>query len=61
MTASEVIEQIKTLPPEERAEVENYVQSLREQADDDDVSPEVKELTQKNLHKYENLFRKLAQ
>ena len=60
MTASEVIEQIKTLAPEERAEVESYVQSHRSDSDDA-VSPEVKELPQKNLHKYKNLFQKLAQ
>ena len=60
MTASEVIETIKTLPPDERAEVESYVQSHRSDSNDA-VSPEVKERTQKNLRKYENLFRKLAQ
>ncbi|MDE2680101.1 MAG: hypothetical protein OSB29_01900 [Verrucomicrobiota bacterium] len=60
MTASEVIEQIKTLPPEERAEVECYIQSHRSDSTEA-VSPEVKEFTQRNLHKYDNLFRKLAQ
>ena len=44
MSASEIIEQIKKLPPEERREVEAYMQSSEPMAlrDSPKVAPEVK-------------------
>jgi hypothetical protein len=60
MTASEIIEQIKTLPPEEREEIIRYLRKLPEPISDE-VSPEIKALTQETLEKYDTLFRKLAQ
>ena len=60
MTASEVIEQIKTLPANEQAEVAEYLRTLPDPVGDE-VSPEIKALTEETLNKYDNLFRKLAQ
>lgn len=60
MTASEVIEQIKSLSPEERAEVEAFVQQLPKSSDGE-VSPEMETIIERNFDQYDDLFRKLAQ
>jgi hypothetical protein len=66
VSALEVIEQIKALPPQEKAVVVDFVQQLQA----DDGSPEksiqyataeqAKAAGDKVVNQYENVFRKLA-
>ena len=64
MTAAQVIEQIKTLPPQEKAAVVDFVQHLagsdlaQERTPADQANLEG--ASDKILDRYDNLFRKLA-
>ena len=60
MTASEVIEQIKTLPANEQAKVAKYLRTLPDPVGDE-VSPEMKKMTEETFDQYDGLFKKLAQ
>ena len=60
MTASEVIEQIKTLPAKEQAEVAEYLRTLPDPVGDE-VSPEIIKMAEETFDQYDGLFKKLAQ
>jgi hypothetical protein len=65
MSALEIIEQIKALPPKEQAEVVDFVQKLHT---DSTAQPQIKYADPKEIathsekifDKYDDLFRKLA-
>jgi hypothetical protein len=63
MSAAEVIEQIKKLPPEEKAKVVNFAisQSIHAPASGTDVGDDFKQTAQKVFATNADLFRKLAQ
>ena len=60
MSAAEIIEQIQTLPPEERKKVAAFVRQL-ERAERQGVSEEFKRVADEVFTKNAELFRKLAQ
>ena len=60
MTASEVIEQIKTLPANEQAEVAKYLRTLPDPVGDE-VSPEMKKMAEETFDQYDGLFKKLEE
>ena len=60
MTASEVIETIKTLPANEQAEVAEYLRTLPDPVGDE-ISPEIEKLADETFYQYDGLFKKLAQ
>jgi hypothetical protein len=60
MSATEVIEEIKQLPPEERQKVAAYIHGL-ETMSGEAVSDEFKRIADEVFKKNDELFRKLAQ
>jgi hypothetical protein len=63
MSAAEIIEQIKQLPPEERREVFSLVHEMEKEpvVAESEVSPEFRRLADQVFNRNEELFRKLAQ
>ncbi len=64
MSALEIIEQIKALPPEQKAVVAEFVRGLDVSAahkSDQSSQPEVKEAAETIFNRYDELFRKLAE
>jgi hypothetical protein len=61
MSATEVIEEIKRLPLQEREKVLNFLQSEEAHATAEKVSPEFKAIADEVFTKNAELFRKLAQ
>ncbi len=63
MSASEVIEQIKALPPEEKMVVVEFVHQLEaaESKPVDTCRSELEAVAEKVFERYDPLFRKLAQ
>ena len=64
MSATEIIEQIKALPPSERAAVAKYVRTLPEEADRSvnyASSRDAAEAGKRVVSQYEDVFRKLSQ
>jgi hypothetical protein len=59
MSATEVIEEIKQLPPEERRKVAAYIHELETAGGE--VSEEFKRIADEVFRKNDELFRKLAQ
>ncbi len=57
MSATEVIEEIKQLPPEEQRKVVAYIHQL----ETDEVSEEFKRIADQVFKTNDELFRKLAQ
>ena len=60
MTASEVIEVIKTLPAIEQATVAEYLRRLPEPVGDE-ISQEMEKMAEETIAQYDGLFKKLAQ
>jgi len=61
MSAADVIEQIKQLPPEEWGKVRSFMEKSSPQPDPSVVSDDFKAIADKVFSKNEELFRKLAQ
>jgi hypothetical protein len=59
MSATEVIEEIKQLPPEEQRKVAAYIHELETKGSE--VSEEFKRIADEVFRKNDELFRKLAQ
>lgn len=62
MSAQEVIEMIKALPPQEQREVAEFARTLEPQPGKsaDDVRPGFDQLAEKMFNQYDDLFRELA-
>jgi hypothetical protein len=62
MSAQEVIEQIKAMPPEDREEVANYVRELEAISPTPEQNePDWDRIIEEVFDEHEELFRKLAQ
>jgi hypothetical protein len=61
MSAADVIEQIKQLPPEEWGKVRSFMEKSSPKPDPSVVSDDFKAIAGKVFSKNEELFRKLAQ
>jgi hypothetical protein len=64
MSALEIIEQIKTLPPAERRKVADYVRDLETKASTNSGEaprPDIDAVAARIFDQYDELFRKLAQ
>lgn len=66
MSAAEIIEQIKTLPPQEQEAVVDFVESLRPQILPNAANPSgeiepIESVAERIFDRYDPLFRKLAE
>ena len=61
MSAAEIIEQIKALPPAEKAEVVDFVRHLEDGASRKLDSETRQAAAERIFNRYDDLFKKLAQ
>ena len=61
MSALEIIEQIKILPPEEKAKVVDYVHKMESTQSEPNPQSKLAATADKIFDRYDDLFRKLAQ
>jgi hypothetical protein len=61
MSAQEVIEMIKALPPQEQREVAEFARTLKEESEpNSDIRPGFDQAAREMFDQYKELFRELA-